>query len=206
MVNPRILLTVCCLSVALNVAFGGLYAYHKLNPPVAPVPRTAHEKQANADSPPAERKPQDKPRRNANPRCILDELKLDASQRQRLAKMRKRIWQKRDRFHARVDQIRRLIAQRISRPNPAAHAALPEKTKPNGPPVQTARKRIQILVERLSRLQADFRMEVVDHLLAVKAMLNAAQRTHFARLLEKRIFTGMRRFRKRPSPRSARSN
>ena len=196
-----ILLLAMCLSLALNLAFGGLYAYRRLSPS----PKAVKEKMTG--------RKQTKPTGlsgKSGLRCILDELNLNAKQQKRLSAMRVRIWKKRARFHARADGLRRSVARAISEDSSTSSPEADNsgrqpvaKARPNGVesvPDNPTRKRIARLVSELSRLQAGFRMQVADHLLAVKKMLNEKQRAHFARLLDKRIFTGMRRFRNRERP------
>jgi Spy/CpxP family protein refolding chaperone len=190
--SGKVILPVLCLSIALNLAFGGLYARRKiaLDASRGEVGRGGEEsgdggepRKVAAGSAAGTKKTSEPPLRGRRrARCILEELELTGPQRKKLERMRSVIWKKRDRFHAEIDDLRRKVARAIARAEGA-----------EGREGAGEREQIGELVAEMSRKQSAFRMEVVAHLLRVKEMLTPAQRAHFARLLEKKIFSGMRR-------------
>jgi hypothetical protein len=214
--SGKILLPLLCLSLAVNLSFGGLYVYGK----VAGRRSVSGTEKADRAGRKATRRP----------RCILDRLEFDESQKERLASMRKVVWRKRDRFHHEMDRLRRAIGRAIAG---GSAVAVGNGTASGGegrafggsarPSVGTDRnvadrdpnvadrdrdvadrdrnvadrERIRGLVRELGRRQTVFRMEVVDHLLQVKAMLSTHQLERFRTLLETRIFSGAARRRAR---------
>lgn len=162
--SARVLFVLFCLSLATNISFGGLYAYAKLTH------SGEAEKEPLSAAPPTSRK--------GRP-CILDEMDLRPRQQAELSKLRKSIWEKRADYFKDIDELRREIGALVAEIDGSLS---PEESV-----------LINEHLSRLARRQTGFRKEVIHHLLNVKGLLDADQRTHFGAILRTKIFRGMSR-------------
>ena len=105
--------------------------------------------------------------------CLLDRLKLDAEQRNRLAEMRRKMHEKRAAFQRRAAELKSELAETISA-------------------TQVDRAALNGLLGRYTENQAAMQRAVVEHLIGVGAMLHPEQRDEFRTLLHTEIFHGMR--------------
>ena len=167
--NNRVLFPILCLSLAVNLSFGGLYAYAKWNDDT----NKGQRQRPMSDERGADEAPPN------TPPCILDELDLDPKQNARLQELRKTVWQKRSRYFATMAELRRRIGETIA--------------QGRGPATPAQEKLLQELLQSLCKKQSAFRQVVIHHLFDVKKLLGDQQRSHFARLLKTKIFRGMSR-------------
>lgn len=94
----------------------------------------------------------------------LERLELTGGQKSRLEASQRAFQQERKRSHARMSELRRTIADELS------------KDAPN-------RRRLMDASMEMARVQTDLRPKVVDHLLAFHALLTPAQRAVLAEIM-----------------------
>lgn len=165
----RTLFPILCLSLAVNLSFGGLYAFAKW---------ADGPKRGLKDFPEKDREVVHSSQPGA-PSCILDELRLKSKQKVQFEALRKTLWQKRSRYFATLAKLRRRIGETIA--------------QGRGPATPAQEKQLQELLDHMCKKQSAFRLVVIHHLFDVKGLLDEEQKKHFARLLKTKIFRGMSR-------------
>lgn len=105
--------------------------------------------------------------------CLLDELQLDAEQREQLGEMRRKMHEKRAAYWRRTSALRAELADAIC-------AAVEEEAD------------LDAELERYAENQVAMQRAVAEHLRAVNAMLRPEQRATFRALLRREMFGGIR--------------
>ena len=146
-----ILASLLGLSVALNVAFG-IGTLHKTG--------TSEQGVPVADAPRGQ--------------CLVDSLKLDTAQQERLSEMRRKMDDKRAAFWQRAAAIKAELAEAIC-------ASKSDRTG------------IDPLLSEYSKNQAGMQRAVAEHLSNVNNMLRPKQQEEFRMLLRSKMFRGIGR-------------
>jgi Spy/CpxP family protein refolding chaperone len=146
--SSTVLLSLLGLSLALNV---GLLLGHRWTP----------------ETPPASDAPAD------DGGCLLDQLQLDAEQREQLGEMRRKMHEKRAAYWRRTSALRAELADAIC-------AADEEEAD------------LDAELEHYAENQVAMQRAVAEHLRTVNAMLRPEQRATFRALLRRQMFGGIR--------------